>query len=82
MKTSKYFSIIFIIILFSFNSGIYINYINAHINKKVESSSNPVVEAKKCTNYIDWNKEYPIDKKNEYKEIENKSRLKKNNNFT
>ena len=72
MKTSKYLSIIFIII-FCFNSGIYINYINTHLNKKTESSPNPITEAKKCSNYVDWKKEHPIDNKDEIKKNVNKS---------
>ena len=67
MKTSKYFSIIFIIILYSLNFGIYINYINAYINKKTERSSTPIIEEKKSSNYVDWKKEYPINKTNEFK---------------
>ena len=80
MKTSKHFSIIFIIILFSFNFGIYINYINAHINKKTGNSSNPIKEAKKCSNYVDWKKEYPIDKTNDFKSNNDKKDKDSGNN--
>ena len=81
MKTSKYFSIIFLIILFTFSSSIYINYIFAHLNKKVESSSNSITEAKKCSNYIDWKKAYPIDKKDEINRIYNKSNTNNKQEF-
>ena len=74
MKTSKYFSIIFIIIIFSFNFGIFFNLISKHLDN--ENTSNSLNERKKCSNYIDWKKEYPFDKtkdclkdKNSNKEI-------------
>ena len=69
MKTSKYFSITFILILFVFSAGIYINYIIAHTKEKTAPSS----EVKKCSNYIDWKKAYPIDEKTEKKPNEKKS---------
>ena len=79
MKTSKYFSIFFLFILFGFSFGIYINYIIAHINVNSDSSKS-ITESKKTSNYIDWLKEYPVDDKNN-NQVVNKKTINRLQNY-
>lgn len=66
MKTSKYFSIIFLFITFSLSIGIFINGINAYIKSK-EFKDNSM-NSKKYSNFVNWKKEYPLDDKKEVEE--------------
>ena len=79
MKISKYFSLTFLIIIFSFSIGIYFNIIFVYINKK-PNNTNHFDEAKKCSNYVDWKKEYPIDKINEFKP-NNEKKIKESDHY-
>jgi hypothetical protein len=68
MKTSKIFSITFIIIIFCFSFGIFFNYIVAYFKNKTTNEMN---EINNQVNHINWREEYPIDEQNDNKHKNN-----------
>ncbi len=78
MKISKYFSIVFLLIIFTFNLSIYKEMIVHHKIKKEKNEILNNHDISKSSNYVNWQKEYPIDNEIEEKNINlNKTQNKK-----
>ena len=69
MKISKYFSLVFLLIIFTFNLSIYKEMIVHHKIKKEKNEILNKHDISKSSNYVNWQKEYPIDNEIEEKNI-------------